>query len=82
MDAVANTFKIQVYILIGKAQHLQMIARQKAAALGIAGQTLFGKVLGTVQLDNATKSSKCNRRIKENFSWGFPAQAFSWAGID
>src|SRR5699024_8269302 len=30
----------------------------------------------------ATKSSKCNRRIKENFSRGFPAQAFSWAGID
>ena len=32
--------------------------------------------------DYATKSSKCNRRIKENFSRGFPAQAFSWAGID
>ena len=31
---------------------------------------------------DATKSSKCNRRIKENFSRGFPAQAFSWAGID
>ena len=30
----------------------------------------------------ATKSSKCNRRIKENFSRGFPAQAFSGAGID
>ena len=34
-----------------------------------------------MELD-ATKSSKCNRRIKENFSRGFPAQAFSWAGID
>ena len=33
-------------------------------------------------LCHATKSSKCNRRIKENFSRGFPAQAFSWAGID
>ena len=31
---------------------------------------------------DATKSSKCNRRINENFSRGFPAQAFSWAGID
>ena len=56
MDAVANTFKIQVYILIGKAQYLQMIARQKAAALGIAGQTLFGEVLGAVQFDNQLRS--------------------------
>ena len=41
--------------------------------------------VGPVDLQDdvlATKSSKCNRRIKENFSRGFPAQAFSWAGID
>ena len=30
----------------------------------------------------ATKSSKCNRGIKENFSRRFPAQAFSWTRIN
>ena len=53
-----------------------------------AGQILCGILsqkaspFGMIPLGLATKSSKCNRRIKENFSRGFPAQAFSWAGID
>ena len=41
----------------------------------------LGEVVGK-EGEDATKSSKCNRRIKENFSRGFPAQAFSGAGID
>ena len=33
------------------------------------------------RLQDGRKSSKCNRGIKENFSRGFPAQAFSGTGI-
>ena len=47
-----------------------------------AAPSSLAGLLAAIDGADATKSSKCNRRIKENFSRGFPTQAFSWAGID
>ena len=67
---------------IRDVSQLYMVACGSAWHVGMAAQYVFEDLARLPVRVEATKSSKCNRRIKENFSRGFPAQAFSWAGID